>query len=144
MLAKRFKVNKKYTNVGRKLHGQVGNFFLGGFQLSPQLADLLQTNLKIRFGRCRYAAHETNQILSMIMQWWTVLNTLLLVYLQPEYTRNTLWRLLLHNNIENQHSKMHFKPQDKSMEEFWFLFFMHWGCYEVWLTLLNVGQGWWK
>lgn len=36
-------VNRNHTHISRKLHGQVGNFFLGGFQLSPQLADLLRT-----------------------------------------------------------------------------------------------------
>lgn len=35
-------VNRNHTHISSKLHGQVGNFFLGGFQLSLQLADLLR------------------------------------------------------------------------------------------------------
>lgn len=38
-----FLVNENHTHISRKLHGQVGDFFLGAFQLSFQLADLLWT-----------------------------------------------------------------------------------------------------
>lgn len=34
-------VGVRLTYIGRKLHSQVGNLFLGGFQLPSQLADLL-------------------------------------------------------------------------------------------------------
>lgn len=34
------------TYIGRKLHRQVSHLFLGRLQLSSQLADLLQTNVK--------------------------------------------------------------------------------------------------
>lgn len=39
--------DKSHTYIGRKLHGQVGNLFLGGLQFSSQLADLLRTNCKV-------------------------------------------------------------------------------------------------
>lgn len=60
-----FLVNENHTHISRKLHGQVGDFFLGAFQLSLQLADLLWTK---KWTAAALLNNSTNISVIIIMQ----------------------------------------------------------------------------